>query len=438
MKALLWTVVAIFVLCAALPASAGNGLMGGKGSITVEDEPPADDGMPDTVDGPLNDMMSDQGNLFGDLFALYRFHQTGWGVVQMGGDVDNYPYGNFPGEEDFNYIPDATEDELPLDPPQITDGTVDVDGDGEGDASGVVPGGTGGEPVLSTAYGYAMLEDEDTGDIIGVQLTIEPSGCVQPVASYARWGDISPRTGLSHNRLPLVMSYDATWGRTECEVGKYIDSDRDGSPDYTTEGLVVQEWFIPPGGQWEDPVNGVVTYVDGVHWTDLIQEVHFGRLNLARAPDHVLQAAFDEAISSINSAIDIGIDPAGRLLLYRYVLELDTETGRMVPVVDGDGVEILEEKAIDSPLENLALYVKLMNDGHLVTPAVERDPIDRSTYGGIPIDALMDMTDGPSTALRPTVDLGQLEDFAALGPVATVSYCARVVKDEEDLVPCNF
>ena len=27
------------------------------------------------------------------------------------------------------------------------------------------------------------------------------------------------------------------------------------------------------------------TYPDGVLWTDLIGEVHFGRLNLSRAPD---------------------------------------------------------------------------------------------------------------------------------------------------------
>ncbi len=91
------------------------------------------------------------------------------------------------------------------------------------------------------------------------------------------------------------------------------------------------------------------------------------------------------------------------------------------------------EKAIDSPLENVALYVKLMQDGHLVTPADERIPIDRSKNGGIPLWKMLELTDGPaSAALRPTVDLVRMgggapkvsidPSIGALFDVAAVSY----------------
>jgi len=76
---------------------------------------------------------------------------------------------------------------------------------------------------------------------------------------------------------------------------------------------------------------------------DLLQEVEFERLNIARAPEAVIDHAYDEAIDKI------AMDADG-------VLEYD-EAGRIV-VVDADGVEY----TIDSPLENLALYMDAMTN----------------------------------------------------------------------------
>ncbi len=76
------------------------------------------------------------------------------------------------------------------------------------------------------------------------------------------------------------------------------------------------------------------------------------------------------------------------------------------------------KKAIDSPLENVALYVKLMQDGHLVTPADEREPIDRSKNGGIPIWKMLELEDGPAdAALRPTIDIAKMRDLKEGYPV---------------------
>ena len=79
--------------------------------------------------------------------------------------------------------------------------------------------------------------------------------------------------------------------------------------------------------------------------TGWVGTVDFGRLNLGRAPDAVLFHAFDEAIKSMNSASAMDLDPPGRIMLFI-----------------GD-----EWKTIDAPAENLALYIKLMQEGHWIT-----------------------------------------------------------------------
>ncbi len=305
----------------------------------------------------------------------------------------------------------------------------------------------GGEPVLSQAPGWYAAEVGEGEDVTYEVMQSEiPSGCVQPVASYERWGDIwehghqvldeqgeiswipldqlltGYEQGLSQNRIPLVFTYDATWDRTEAEVGLLTET-----PTVNADGtlnLVIDPYFVPPGGAWEDPNNGLVTYPEGVLWTDLVQEVSFGRMNIARSPEHVLQAAFDEAINNINSpdTTKLEIDSAGRLLLTKNVYDeflVDPLTGE--PLLVGE-----VKKAIDSPLENLALYVKLMRDGHLVTPADEREPIERSPNGGMPLWKEIGLEDGPSADLRPTIDIDKMRQWGLGGlvDVQEVAYYA--------------
>ncbi len=82
-------------------------------------------------------------------------------------------------------------------------------------------------------------------------------------------------------------------------------------------------------------------------------EVELGRLNLGRAPTKVLTHAADEALSKITvPGVTLGLDPAGRITV--------------------DGV------AIDSPLENLALYIAVMTGDQKVLSALEPLLADRS------------------------------------------------------------
>lgn len=128
------------------------------------------------------------------------------------------------------------------------------------------------------------------------------------------------------------------------------DTDGDGVPDTavpTADGFVqpidAEGNLIPLDAEGE-PIDET-----------LLQEVEFSRLNVGRSPTRVLLSRYDEAIAAINTATSITLDAAGRLVL----------------TIDG------VENTIDSPLENLALYVELMNTGTLggvtVDPSVFGD-----------------------------------------------------------------
>jgi hypothetical protein len=119
-----------------------------------------------------------------------------------------------------------------------------------------------------------------------------------------------------------------------------------------------------------------------------VETVDFGRLNLGRAPDAVLFHAFDEAINSMNSATAMDLDPAGRIMLFI-----------------GD-----EWKTIDAPAENLALYIKLMQEGHWIT--TDTSPVVR---GGPPDGMGPPEGDGPSAEERPVLSADAIELLRAVG-----------------------
>ncbi|MFT5729330.1 MAG: hypothetical protein ACI8PB_003495 [Desulforhopalus sp.] len=434
MKATKCFLVLFFMFWLVLPSMVvGKGYMGGRGTVAAE-EPAADTddgggGIPDTVEGPNNDMMSDAGKLYGDLYTILRQE----GVV---GDKKLVPDPDFVDDENSindyqQFVEKANTEE---DPDTIVGGepvltVIDPGNQWKVDESGNKVYVNDGRD-----YGWYAADTDDDGIGDTAAQSPYPAQCVQPVASYERWGDISSVTLLTKNRLPMTISYDPTWKRSECEVGQlYGAVEVDANTGVLT--IPVNQWFVEPcldeNGDtidgavctWEDPTNGEVTYPHGVLWTALIGEVHFGRLNLSRAPEAVLQSSFDEAINNINSpdTVAIEIDAAGRLLLTKNVYD---ELKVYTPAdIDADntlddsylGTPVLlgtVKKAIDSPLENVALYVKLMKDGHLVTPGDERMPIDRSKNGGIPLWKMLELTDGPGAkALRPTIDIEKMNSW---------------------------
>lgn len=104
--------------------------------------------------------------------------------------------------------------------------------------------------------------------------------------------------------------------------------DENGQPILIgSDGSLIYFEMDPLTGDYEIPADKI----------DLVQEVELGRANVARAPDPVFERALNEAMTKIMAATVVDTDAAGRITV--------------------DGV------AIDSPLENLALYQMLMTAG---------------------------------------------------------------------------
>lgn len=122
-----------------------------------------------------------------------------------------------------------------------------------------------------------------------------------------------------------------------------------------------------------------------------VQAVDFGRLNLGRAPDAVIEHAFDEAINKMNAATAFALDPAGRLML-----ELEGEWF-----------------TIDAPAENLALYIKMMVDGHWIT--TDTTPDGHGGGGGKGGGGGRPEGDGPSTEPRPVLWDSAITLLGAIG-----------------------
>ncbi len=101
------------------------------------------------------------------------------------------------------------------------------------------------------------------------------------------------------------------------------------------------------------------------------QEVDFGRMNVARAPEDVLARQLDDVVVKLATADCISLDPAGRLVY----------TSQDINDADGDG-DTLEymTSAVDSPLQNLAIYKEMIVRGELGDPAIEL-PQPFSAYG---------------------------------------------------------
>jgi hypothetical protein len=137
----------------------------------------------------------------------------------------------------------------------------------------------------------------------------------------------------------------------------------DGVPYLTADSCVQPlpsatcpaECVLVPG----DPVGPDVIPVDPAtcaipaECATCTQEVDFGRINDARAPDTVFQQQLDDVIVNLATADCVTQDPAGRLVTSR--------------VVNG----VVSTSAIDSPLQNLAIYKQLMLSGYLgVAPGI--------------------------------------------------------------------
>jgi hypothetical protein len=108
----------------------------------------------------------------------------------------------------------------------------------------------------------------------------------------------------------------------------------------------------------EIPLLDLSCDVDPAAIARLVEVDYFGRLSAGRTKERNLRMHFDETIESIKAAAAVGIDGAGRI-------QLGTDCAP-----DGS---CAVWKVIDSPLENLSLYHRIMKYGHIQTDPLEED-----------------------------------------------------------------
>ncbi len=90
----------------------------------------------------------------------------------------------------------------------------------------------------------------------------------------------------------------------------------------------------------------------------IIQEVEFGRLNVVRAPQSVLDQALTEAVNNLTQpgVTSITTDASGRLIA------IIGEEDWLVNYDDDPLNDELNDKTIDSPRENVAIYQELLSN----------------------------------------------------------------------------
>lgn len=151
--------------------------------------------------------------------------------------------------------------------------------------------------------------------------------------------------------------------------------------DLTGQPILAQRWVELPAGE---PGFGwgycpiAVYYEDGVPielpfapfscdvdplYLDWVEEVdYFGRLNGGRTKERNNRMHFDEVISNIKAADKVSREETGRLKM-----------GFDCKVVNEKVTSNCNWSTVDSPMESMALYVRIMKYGHFGTDAYEID-----------------------------------------------------------------
>ncbi len=168
-----------------------------------------------------------------------------------------------------------------------------------------------------------------------------------------------------------------------------------------------------------DPATCAVTPECGI----CTQEVDFGRINDIRSPDTVFLSQLEDVVVNLATADCVSQDPAGRLVTSRVSL-------------DEEGDTVVSSSAIDSPLQNLAIYRQLLLTGTLGLP-LPGDVLstaarglgagsDKSGFVSVDmvayVNQIMGLTDdGVSTILDPKICINMKSEVT--GQVQLVRKC---------------
>jgi len=104
---------------------------------------------------------------------------------------------------------------------------------------------------------------------------------------------------------------------------------------------------------------------------DVVEVDYFGRLNGSRVQERNQRMHFNETITNIKQAVRLRLDPTGRLDLGFIALDdPNPDDPLCTPTSDA---EYCDWTTVDSPMENMALYQRMMKYGHIATDPAEPD-----------------------------------------------------------------
>ena len=255
---------------------------------------------------------------------------------------------------------------------------------GRGGQGGVATGGagSGGKAGTSAKTGGGTTqitpsvdEDSDRPAWAGVKGGKAGAG-TKPATAGTKKGDLYGDLYViqrDENGVPiLVQTAEGTW------VVQPVDASGNPLP-------------LNPDGTLVDPTAALT--------------VEFSRLSVAKAPTKVLTQQYNEAISALNTATSVTVDAAGRLV-----------------VTNADGTA-----AIDSPLENLALYQALLSKGYLPGLTASDAVLGSLTFLKAPTDTTTSAFTEADYKLAASL-LGAASDKTGKISVDTVAYMDTFLK----------
>jgi|CXWL01.1.fsa_nt_gi hypothetical protein len=207
---------------------------------------------------------------------------------------------------------------------------------------------------------------------------------------------IGSALALAFALVPSVSAQDTGTGDV---FGDLVHILRDAG---TGQPVLAQRWIELPGpitgygwGYCPIPVDtagselAFIPYTcDPLDPTSVVAVDYFGRLNASRTKERNNRMHFDEVIATIKTADWVDREGSGRLRL------------GFGCTIDQGSAKCAEWATIDSPMENLGLYTRLVKYGHLQTDPLE---IDTGSHG----DPSVPITYHPALAT---------EDWAKLAP----------------------
>jgi hypothetical protein len=262
--------------------------------------------------------------------------------------------------------------------------------------------GKGSKALESSVLKPKVAEDSDRPPWAGEKGGKAGGGTKPPGAGTKKgdlYGDLfvlirDPITGVAGTELingvsyPLVQAYDVN-------------------------GVLLPGVSVPRDAEG----NLVLKLPDGTPITT--KEVEFGRLSVGRAPTKVMDHSLTEALTKLAEATASSTD--------NIVLTLDAG-GRLVIVTDGVA------KAIDSPLENLALYVAIAN-----LTGTNRTITDGSTSWTLPTTIVVNGVTIPlNIDLLKASLLAAAADKTGTITLDTVMYTNPVLKVADDLSTFSY